>query len=68
MSLTAYVELDSADNVVDLMTQVIDKPVVWVATTNERFAALRCFGLGKGQLSYDNKEICFLKLDVTGLI
>lgn len=68
MSLTAYVTLDTADNVVDLMTQVIDTPVVWVATTDPRFAALRCFGLGKGQLSYDNKGTCFLKLDVTGLI
>jgi len=68
MSLTAYVELDMADTVVDLMTQVIDTPVVYVATSDARFAALRCFGLGKGQLSYDNKKICFLKLDVTGSI
>lgn len=68
ISLQAIVEIGDADAVIDVLTEVLDVPTVWVGTTVDGYAGLRGFGLGSGKMTYDNAGHNILKIDVKGLI
>lgn len=68
IKLEATVDIDYADTAVDILKEVLDVPVVCVATTFDNYAALRVFGLVNGKMRYPYPTICKLSLDVKGLI
>jgi hypothetical protein len=68
MSLSAFVDLAEANNVLDTVTELLDVPCLWIGTNLPQYSGLRVFGLGSGELSYDHKNHCILSINVQGLI
>jgi hypothetical protein len=68
MSLSAYVDLLEANNVLDTVTELLDVPCLWIGTNLPQYSGLRVFGLGSGELSYDHVNDCLLSINVQGLI
>lgn len=68
MSLTTLTEIDYADTAIQLLTDVIDTPVVWIATTASKYASLRVFGLGNGKMKYLTDKYATIDIEIRGLI
>jgi hypothetical protein len=68
MSLTAYVELADATFVNRTIADLLDVPCLWIASNLPQFSSLQCFGLGSGEVSFDDPQGCLLSLNVQGLI
>ena len=68
MSVTAFIALEEANTVLDIITDLLDVPCVWVGTDLPEYSGLRVFGLGSGEISYDHPEDCMLSLTIQGLI
>lgn len=64
---TALVDLEAADFVDDTTTALIDVPALWSISGSPQLAALRSFGLGTVELSYDHTSHCILNLNVIGM-
>lgn len=68
MSASAWITLAEADSVLEVITGLLDVPCVWIGTDLQGYAGLRVFGLGSGEISYDQPKDCLLTLNVNGLI
>lgn len=68
MSATAILEIADANSVVTTLQSVLDVPCVFACSAGAQFSALRVFGLGSGEISYDNPYFCQISLNVQGLI
>tara|TARA_R110000772_G_scaffold23646_2_gene63141 strand:+ start:4870 stop:5826 length:957 start_codon:yes stop_codon:yes gene_type:complete len=70
MDVEAVLELDYANTAESILTEVQDIASLWVASTGSKFAGMRAFGIGKGQITYTSptQTLCTLSLKVTGLI
>lgn len=70
IDVEAVLSLDYANTVESIMAEVQDIACLWVATTGPKFAGMRAFGIGKGQIVYTSptQTLCTLQLKVTGLI
>lgn len=64
---TALVELEDADTVSDTASALIDIPALWSISGSPQLAALRSFGVGTVELSYDHTSHCILNLNVIGI-
>jgi hypothetical protein len=68
MSASALLDLSEANTVTDLIQGLLDVPAVWIASADQEYGALRVFGLGSGEISFDGSDYCQLSLNVQGLI
>ena len=68
ISLTAIVDIIKASDSIKAVQSALDIPAVWIGSELLYYEGLRIFGLGSGELSYDNPENCTLTLNVLGLI
>jgi hypothetical protein len=68
MSLSAFVDIAEANNVLYTVTELLDVPCLWIGTNLPQYSGLRVFGLGSGELSYDHAKNCILSINVQGLI
>lgn len=68
MTLSAYLKLEEANSVLDLITSLLDVPCVWVGTGLQEYSGLRAFGLGSGELTYLKTKEVLLTVDVQGMI
>lgn len=67
ITVSALVELDMADTVLEKTTALIDVPCLWAASSSPKYSGLRSFGLGVVELSYDHTQHCVLNLTVNGI-
>jgi hypothetical protein len=68
MTASALLDLSEANTVTDLIQGLLDVPAVWIASDGQEYGALRVFGLGSGEVSFDGADYCQLSLSVQGLI
>lgn len=68
MTASALLDLSEANTVTDLIQGLLDVPAVWIAADGQEYGALRVFGLGSGEISFDGADYCQLSLNVQGLI
>lgn len=68
MTASAIVPLEEANSVLEVLTETMGVPCVWIGTDIPEYAGLRVFGLGNGKLSYDEYLQANLSLTVKGLI
>ncbi len=68
MKLRAHVKKDYADTAIDILTQVLDVPSIWIASTKSEYSSLRVFGLGSGELDYQHPDDFFIRINIKGLI
>jgi hypothetical protein len=68
MTASAVLDISEANTVTDLIQELLDVPAVWIASSDQEYAALRVFGLGSGEISFDYSSNCQLSLNVQGLI
>lgn len=68
MTASALLDLSEANMVTDLIQSLLDVPAVWIASGAQEYGALRVFGLGSGDVSFDGSTYCLLSLSVQGLI
>ena len=68
MSASARIPIREASSVLDTITELLDVPAVWVGTDLADYTGLRCYGLGSGELSYENAVEALLTLNVQGMI
>jgi hypothetical protein len=68
MTASALLDLSEANMVTDLIQSLLDVPAVWIASAGQEYGALRVFGLGSGEISFDSANYCQLSLSVQGLI
>lgn len=68
MTASALLDLSEANTVTDLIQSLLDVPAVWIASDGQEYGALRVFGLGSGEVSFDSSNYCQLSLSVQGLI
>ena len=68
ISLTAIVDLDKASTSIKAVQEALDVPAVWIGSELLEYSGLRIFGLGSGEISFDNTDSCYLQLNVLGLI
>ncbi len=68
MSATAWLKIEDANSVNATLGSVLDVPCLWIASDLPQHRALRVFGLGSGEISFDHFTDCQLSLNVIGLI
>jgi len=68
ISLTAVVDIAKASDSIKAIQTALDVPAVWIGSELLYYEGLRIFGLGSGELSYDNPDTCTLNLNILGLI
>lgn len=68
MSATAYLDVSEANTVLSTIQELLDVPCVWIGSSLPEHSGMRVFGLGSGELSYDDPNPCLLTLTVQGLI
>jgi hypothetical protein len=68
LSGTAWLDRTEASYVNQLTQRMLDVPAVWIASSNPEDFALRCYGLGSLEISYDYPEDCQLSFNVKGVI
>ena len=68
MTLSARLDTEEADAVLQVVQSVLDVPCVWVATECPQYSGLTVFGLGSAELNYANSTKSQLDLTVQGLI
>ena len=69
MSAKITLPANNADNALQLIQDVLDVPVAWIALTgNTKFKGLSVFGLGSARLSYDGPAVSRIDLTVKGMI
>ena len=67
-NIRALVDLSDANEVVRLLTCVLDKPVPVIVSPRPEYSGVRTIGLVTGALEYDKPKHCTLKMNVRGLI
>lgn len=71
MAASATLDISEANSVLATIQGVLDVPCVWVCTDSPQYSGLRVFGLGSGEIKYDDPDnalLCNLSLTVQGLI
>lgn len=68
MSASAKIPIQEANSVLDTVTELLDVPAVWVGTDLPDYSGLRCYGLGSGELTYENAVEALLTINVQGII
>lgn len=68
MSATIWIDIADADGVTDTMAEVLTVPCMWILTGLPNYRALRVWGMGSGEVSFDLPTYATLSLDVQGLI
>lgn len=68
LTASAFIDLQDANTVQAIITSLLDVPCVWIGSGLPEYGGLRCFGLGSGEISYDDPAQCLLSIDVKGLI
>lgn len=68
MRASVWVEIADAAGVQELLEQLDAVAALWIATPMPHYRPLRVFGLGQGELSFDNPKLALLSLEATGLI
>lgn len=68
MSLDVLVDLDYANTAIDILTSVLDVPVLWSAASDSEYSGLRVFGLGSCRHVYDLPNSGKASITVKGLI
>ncbi|MFC5551754.1 phage head spike fiber domain-containing protein [Massilia aerilata] len=65
---TAWLDRSEASYVNQIGQRLLDVPAVWIASSNPEDFALRCYGLGSLEISYDFPQDCQLSFNVKGVI
>jgi hypothetical protein len=65
---SAEIPIEEANSGLATVTELLDVPAVWVGTDLPEYSGLRVYGLGSGELSYDNPKLALLSINVQGLI
>ena len=68
LSCTAWLKVEEANSVTNTLGDLLDVPCLWIASDLQQHRALRVFGLGSGDISFDHYQDCLLPLNVNGLI
>ena len=69
VQLTATLDLETADYVMETIKSLLDVPAVWVGIDlNGGYTPLRLYGLGSGRIVYKNHRECSLNLTVKGFV
>lgn len=68
MSVDVLVDLDYANTAMDILTSVLDVPVLWSAASGAEYAGLRVFGLGSCKHVYDLPTAGHASITIKGLI
>ena len=68
MTLDAYLDIEEATNVLEIITSLLDVPCLWIAANDINYAGLRVFGLGSAEMTFDDPLLANLNLNVQGLI
>lgn len=68
LSCTAWLKVEEANSVANTLGDLLDVPALWIASDLQQHRALRVFGLGSGDISFDHYQDCLLTLNVNGLI
>lgn len=67
MSATVYYDVADGNRVADTMQELLDVPCAWLASIADKHRALRTFGLGSGDIAYEDPG-CRLGVSVIGVI
>lgn len=68
VALSAKIAPGEENTALDIIGSVLDIPVLWVAAALPDLSGLRIFGLGSGDLSYNNDQPTILNVNIKGLI
>lgn len=68
MVVNAVLDLIEADYVIETLTELQDIPCLYVASESPYHTGARCFGLGKGKITYDQPNTCSLNHTTQGMI
>ncbi|MGB9107486.1 MAG: hypothetical protein WCC39_02245 [Telluria sp.] len=68
LTATAWVDRSEASYVNRIIQRNLDTPAVFIGSDDPADFALRCFGIGSGEVSYDFPQDCQLSLTVSGVI
>jgi len=68
LSCSAWLKVEDANSVNNTLGDLLDVPCLWIASDLDQHRALRVFGLGSGDISFDHFQDCLLTLNVNGLI
>ena len=68
MQCTVSVPIATANAVALAIQNVLATPAVWIASEVGNYSALTVFGLGSGEISYDQPDFAYLSLTVQGLV
>ena len=68
MRASVWIDIADAAGVQELLEQLDAVAALWIATPLPQYQPLRVFGLGQGELSFDNAKRPLLTFEATGLI
>lgn len=68
LRLTAFFDVAEAGLVHQTLMDLRGTPAVWVGATGAEYQGLRSFGLGRGEINFDNVVNCQLTVNVKGFI
>lgn len=68
MTIEVLIELDYANTAINILTSVLDVPVLWSASSKSEYSGLRVFGLGSCRHVYDLPNSGKASITVKGLI
>lgn len=68
MRASVWIDIADAAGVQELLEQLDAVAALWIATPLPQYRPLRVFGLGQGELSFDNAKRPLLTFEATGLI
>jgi hypothetical protein len=68
MALTSEIAISEANTVQRTLRDLLGVPAVYVGSSETDYEALRVFGLGSGEVSFDGPRHCMVNITVKGLI
>lgn len=68
LSATAWLFLEEANGVLEIITALLDVPCLLVIASGAEYAGLRGYGLISGDISYDHPADCLLTINQSGMI
>jgi hypothetical protein len=68
MDASARIDLSDASYVGGVLRSLQDEPAVWIGASSAPYTDLRVFGLGSGDINYDQPQSCLLTINVKGMI
>jgi len=68
MRADVAVPIEAASFALQQIQAVLDVPVAWIATTDERYDGLSVFGLGSASVNYQDATMARISINVRGMI